>query len=192
MKIKILLLIFLIISSYLTIDIYKKIDKQLFNYGRSSLKHESNLPFGLIPDYWGYDQGMLWFVLLDSTEVTYIAQKSEFEDSIFYVKIDSVISYTYDSKQLIAKVKDINGTYFYIIESINGTIITNNKNNEIDQYLIKPNKWYNVYDEQIINNITSKRALPLWGVIFSLLSTIGLLLILLKNLIKALSNYSKK
>jgi len=188
MKIKILLLIFLIISSYLTIDIYKKIDKQLFNYGQSDLKHKSNLPFGLIPDYWGYDQGMLWFVLLDSTEVTYIAQKSEFKDSIFDIKIDSVISYSYDSKQLIAKVKDINGTYFYIIESINGTIITNNKNNEIDQYLIKPNKWYNVYDEQIINNIKSKRALALWGILFSVISTIVIFLLLVKNIFQTLFN----
>ena len=86
------------------------VDSQLFYYGRNTYKHDLSLPFGMIPEYRGYDMGKPGFVLLDKYEICGRAYKIKPG-----MVIDSFLSYGFKDNLLISLVKATDKQKYYVI-----------------------------------------------------------------------------
>ncbi len=105
----ILILIIILISLYFLI----KIDKQLYYYGKSDLGLNKELPFKIVPQYWGYDRGNYGFVLESKDGLAGIGQGAKYWTSD--VEVNEIIGYGFNKEKLLALVNDSLGKEYYVV-----------------------------------------------------------------------------
>ena len=88
-------------------------DKKLSYYGKSDFAPHNLLPYGVKPEYWGYDRGMLWFALLDEGEMTLIAKGNKYFTSD--ITVDSVLSYGFNDSVLVGLVLGKDSNKYYVV-----------------------------------------------------------------------------
>lgn len=99
---------------------YILLDHNLYYYGKNDIHYYHDLPFQLKPEYWGSDLGLLGFRIEDKDGFGHIAK------GVIYFKypnieIDSVLSYGFNDKLLIALIKDKNQQLAYIVQTDTNT-----------------------------------------------------------------------
>ena len=91
---------------------YFFMDRQLQLYGRSYFEVYHKLPMKIRPQFWGYDQGNLGFVLLDDHDMTLIARGNKYFSSD--VVVSEIVRYGFDNEMLVAQIKDSTGSDFFV------------------------------------------------------------------------------
>lgn len=89
------------------------LDKQLYYFGKNNWGIHDKLLFEITPEYWGYDRGMLGFVLVqDGTPL--IAAKGDAPWSAPDIGIKEIIKYGFNKEKLAVLVKDSLGKEYYV------------------------------------------------------------------------------
>lgn len=89
------------------------VDQKLYFYGKNDLILYKLLPFNVIPQYWGYNNGNLGFVLEQKGE-TVIAKGMRYWEYPSLI-VNEILEYTFDNQKLIALVNDSLGNEYFII-----------------------------------------------------------------------------
>ena len=89
------------------------IDSKLYYHGKNDFGLHKELPFKIVPQYWGYDMGMLDFVLVQSGE-TVVAKGMTYWDNP-NIKVNEILKYGFNKEKLIALVNDSLSKEYYIV-----------------------------------------------------------------------------
>lgn len=96
------------------------IDGKLYYYGKNEWGIHDKLPFKIIPEYWGYDRGMLGFVLTQN-DGTLIAPGNKYWDYP-NISISEVIKYGFNKEKIVTLINDSLGKEYYVVCTKNNDI----------------------------------------------------------------------
>jgi hypothetical protein len=155
MKMNISIIVFLAII----IAIYFHFDYKLAYYGKNDFEIYNTLPFGMHPEYWGWDVGNYGFVLEDQNGFGRV-----YKNKVFILENDTIIverinAYKYNENKVIAEIesKDMKKYLVEVIPQQDKEMspeleIIKHSNNYIDD--IKELKWVKLKgNEAYINKI---------------------------------------
>ena len=95
---------------------YIVLDHNLYYYGKNEIHCYHDLPFQLKTEYWGSDLGLLGFRIEEKHGFAHIAKGVSYF-KYPNVKIDSVLSYGFNDKLLIALIEDTHQKLAYIVQT---------------------------------------------------------------------------
>jgi len=161
---------------------YIVLDHNLYYYGKNEIHYYHDLPFQLKTEYWGSDLGLLGFRIEDKHGFAHISKGVSYF-KYPNVKIDSVLSYGFNDKLLIALIEDTHQKLAYIVQTDTTTFelipfVQSSANQDIQNQQLK---WiYNV------NNPSNwKTILHTWCKIIFIISFTTLIVVIIRFIFKS-------
>ncbi len=88
------------------------VDRELYFYGKSFIKHYSPFHIEIKPDYWGANLGNLGFVLTDEYGMTILNSGSKHDE--YELTVKSMLEYGFDQNRFFVIVSDSSNSKYLI------------------------------------------------------------------------------